>query len=525
MNKANELLRLEREEAAHLSGGPWEFIPAEPEEFIESAEFLNLRGKVWASVKNDVCDFYASGKHRGVFLEGIGAGKSTKAAIISAYEAHRLLCLKDPQSRLGLFPHSKLTILNMGPTASQARKVVFGKIVALIDGSYWFRTRFPHDKKIITEIRFPKDIYIMPGNSRETTPLGYDLVYAVLDEMNFYTDTEGRDVAEEIWLAMERRLESRFADNWPWKLVGISSSKHEDDFGDRTSKDADVFHRRRALWDAKPHQYPGERIKWSPKEGEEYEIPAVLLSTAQKNPHKFKRDFMALGSGAQNPFFSNRDAIAAAVDTSKCRWQENGSIPDDLVAVPGASYVAHIDLGHTRDSCGFAIGYRDGDDTITQFLWRIKPGDGREVNFAAVREAILILRGRGFKIRKVSYDGWQSVDSIQILTGKGIECEKLSIDNDLEPYDTFLESVNEGRSKLPASGILMQEMKFLGLIRKGKKLGVDHPAKGSKDCADAVAGVHYHLRSTTPSKPQSATVASAVRGAPAMRGYYERSPY
>jgi hypothetical protein len=445
--KLDALLQLEREQALHLDGGPWEYVPAKPDEFIEGKMFLNLKGRVWASVKNDVCDFYESGKHRGVFLEGIGAGKSTKASIISTYETHRLLCLQDPQTRLGLFPSSKLTVLNMGPRAQQARKVVFGKIVALIDNAYWFRTRFPHDKKIITELRFPKNIYIMPGNSRETTPLGYDIVCAVLDEMNFYTDLEERDVAEEIWLAMERRLESRMADNWCWKLIGISSSKHEEDFGERMAKDPNVFHRRRALWDAKPHQYPGERVTWSPKAGESYEIPRVLLESAQKNPHKFKRDFMAMGSGAENPYFSNRDAITAAVDATRCRFQENGTLPDDLKPVEGATYAAHIDLGLSRDSCGLAVGYADEDLTVIHFLWRIKPRNGHEVSFAAVREAILTLRDRGFRFKVVSYDGWQSVDSIQILTAKGIECDKLSIDNDLAPYDTFLESVNEGRTR------------------------------------------------------------------------------
>lgn len=480
---------------------------------------LGLKGKVWASVKNDICDFYASGMHEAMFLEAIGAGKSTKSAIISAYEIHRVLCLKDPQKTLGVLPDSKLTVMNMAPRAAQARKVVFGKIMALVKGGHWFRTRFPADPGIITELRFPKNVYAIPGNSRETFPIGFDIICGVLDEADFYTDAEGHDVADEIWLSMQRRLESRWANTWDWKLVAITSPLNEDGFSARKMRDPNIFQRRRTLWEAKPDQYAGQFVTWEPAKGETYEIPKALMGYAEKNPHKFKRDFMALASGALDPYFANRDAIAAGVDR-RLRALDSPELPEDVKPrEAGKSYVFHIDLGLRRDACGIAIGHREGREIFIDLVWRIKPANGKEVNFAAVRQSLLALRARGFKFGRGSYDGWQSVDSIQILTGKGIECEVLSIDRNLEPYDTFLEGVNEGTVHYPDHPVLLQEMRNLEMV-KGKK--VDHPVNGSKDLADACAGVCYHLRMNAPGSPQNVLIQS---GATNFARSYGRSAF
>jgi len=45
---------------------------------------------------------------------------------------------------------------------------------------------------------------------------------------------------------------------------------------------------------------------------------------------------------------------------------------------------------------------------------------------------------------QVTCDGWQGVDSIQILS-KGIEADTLSVDRDTAAYDTSQELIYEGR--------------------------------------------------------------------------------
>lgn len=525
-----ESLRLESERVRAALGREWERAPATPEEFIESAEFLgnSLNNEYWPVVKQDVLDFYVSGKHEACFCEAIGSGKSYKSSIVAAYEAHRLLCLRNPAKTLGLSSDSKLTILNMGPRAMQARRVVYSKIRGRIDACPWFKFFFPYDKKITSELRFPKNIYIVPGNSKETFPLGYDLVVAILDEADFYVDNEDRPVADEIHQAMRMRMESRVGNKWPWKIIDLSSPLYEEGFIERKMAEADapnsdVFGRRRPIWEAKPWQYPGQRIKWTHL-GVDYMVPEGLLAEAVKNPNRFLRDRCAIAITSLTPYFPDHAAIDAGIDAG-LRFQQNGTFPDDLNPMPGCVYFVHIDLAKSRDACGFALGHNEKRGGVIDFAWRIRPEGGREVNFAAVRQAVLELRRRGFVLGKVSYDGWQSVDSIQQLTAKGIECEELSVDRTLEPYDTLLEAVNERRAYYPATplpdlpqGILIKELRGLEL-KKGSK--VDHPPRGSKDLADAVAGVFYHLRGTEVYVPQTSLIKrtglAGRRGAPTQR--------
>jgi hypothetical protein len=291
----------------------------------------------------------------------------------------------------------------------------------------------------------------------------------------------------------------------------MSSPVYEGDFTEQKMLESDepdsqVFGRRRAIWDAKPWQYPGPRIDWT-HAGVTRSIPAELEHEAKKNPIKFLRDFAAVSVTALCPYFTDHDALSATVDPD-LTFFEGDVLPDSIRPTDNAPRFVHIDLALSRCAAGFAMGHREQRGGVIDFLWRIQPKDGKEVNFAAVRQAVLILRQRGFKISKVSYDGWQSVDSIQLLTAKGIECETLSVDRTLEPYDTFLESVNERRAFLPNSPILFKEMKALELIN-GKK--VDHPPKGSKDCSDACAGVFYHTRSAEIMEPQSVLVHKTSR--------------
>lgn len=526
-------LASESEALREAGTSEWEHVAATPEEFIHAEEFLGNKAnnEYWPVVVQDVLDFYASGAREGIFDEGIGSGKSYKSAIVAAYEAHRLLCLKNPQKTLGLSYDSKLTILNMGTNGLQAKKVVFSKIKGRLDSCAWFRALYPYNKKIRSEIRLPKNIFIVPGNSKETFPLGYDLVMAILDEMDFFVDNENRQSAEEIYLAMMRRIESRLGDKWRWKIMGMSSPQYEEGFTEQKMKEAEtnperIFARRRAIWESKPWQYPDAKVAWV-FNGTTHQIPGSLLDTAKKNPPKFLRDFAAVAVTSLSPYFTNHAAILAATDPSLLFIEADGGaavIPDSFRAVH-RSYVFHIDLAKSRDSAALALGHQDQRGGVIDLLVRIKPQPGTEVNFAGVRQLVLDLKARGFRISKGSFDGWQSVDSIQILTAKGIEVEELSVDRTLEPYDTFLEAVNEGRAHIPDSPILRKEMKALEL-KKGVK--VDHPPKGSKDCSDAVAGVFYHLRSVAPTAPQSMLIKRTGKAARTNRGrpgFYERSRY
>ena len=100
------------------------------------------------------------------------------------------------------------------------------------------------------------------------------------------------------------------------------------------------------------------------------------------------------------------------------------------------------------------------------------------------------MRDRGFPIAQVSYDGWQSIDSIQILNQQNITAELLSVDRTIEPHETLKSCIQDNRINYYPHQVFFDEIQGLELV-KGEK--IDHPPKGSKDVADAVAGVAFWI--------------------------------
>lgn len=97
-------------------------------------------------------------------------------------------------------------------------------------------------------------------------------------------------------------------------------------------------------------------------------------------------------------------------------------------------------------------------------------------------------------LRFVSFDGYQSADSRQILASQGFATGIVSMDRTTEPYDYLRDAIYDDRLRLPHHEKLGEELLRLEFDAKRQK--VDHPAHGkfgSKDLADAVAGVVYQL--------------------------------
>jgi hypothetical protein len=124
-------------------------------------------------------------------------------------------------------------------------------------------------------------------------------------------------------------------------------------------------------------------------------------------------------------------------------------------------------------------------------LLEIKPPPNGEINFAKIRELIYVMAKGGVPIRWVTYDSFQSRDSLQILRGKGFTSGLLSMDATPIPYDVLKTALYDTRVRFPKHDKLILELNTLEVDQKTGK--VDHPVTSSKDIADAVAGVVYGL--------------------------------
>lgn len=101
---------------------------------------------------------------------------TTLASIAMLYMVHWTLCLRDPQDFFGLMPGRRIAFMLMSTTDAQAKEVLFGDIKANMHRSPWFKRNAPWDDKIKNQIRFPKDVWVLPGNSQDTRFEGYNVL-------------------------------------------------------------------------------------------------------------------------------------------------------------------------------------------------------------------------------------------------------------------------------------------------------------------------------------------------------------
>jgi hypothetical protein len=139
---------------------------------------------------------------------------------------------------------------------------------------------------------------------------------------------------------------------------------------------------------------------------------------------------------------------------------------------------------------------------IIDCLIRMKAPPGGEIMLSDMRRYIYDLKDeRRFNIKKVTFDGFQSQDTIQQMKKRRFESDYLSVDRSILPYHDLREALYEERIEFPkyltekepgSSDIVEIAMnELMGLTDKGSK--VDHDPDGSKDISDAIAGVCYTL--------------------------------
>lgn len=517
-----------------------------------------------------------SDKREALFTGGIGIGKTTMASIALAYMVHWVCCLHDPQSFYGLLPGSRIAFMLMSTKDSQAKEVLFGDIKARVKSAEWFkgldtewkkRSKFAYDPDFKNQLRFPKDIWVIPGNSAETTFEGYNILGGILDEGDSHKVTETKDYAKEGWRTIKARVTSRFADHSNGKqhrglLIAIGQMKADQGFM-ATMKKSMLDANDKAIREGKkPESKVVEMAIWDSFGWESYrnadgkievfwfdtvrkiivpEGPAKLLGndTIIKIPIAYKDDFeldpvQALKDHAgippkvEDPFISAPDRVDKAQEKWNARHMmaETGqpfvpvgsraSAPKfhpDLRATNSMARAIHVDIAYAAhgDALGMAMGHIpelveiDGElkpYIVFDFLLRIKPSGGQQLMLRDFRQIIREMRNeRKFKIGVVTLDGFQSQDSLQTLQTERFNAVYLSVDRNKGPYEDLREAIYEGRIEFPpyltylknkdVDTVNIAKKELLELTDTGRK--IDHPHRGSKDVADAMAGVTHAL--------------------------------
>lgn len=243
------------------------------------------------------------------------------------------------------------------------------------------------------------------------------------------------------------------------------------------------------------------------------DVPEDYRTEFQSDMMNALRDIAGVSTLAHHPYIMNVEAVDACfghgesvLSETTCDFmQKKLSILPRRIEDHQYPRFVHIDLGITGDAAGVACGYvpefvpiRTSDNVVERlpvikydFTLRITPPRGDEIQFHKIRELLYKLRDLGLPIKWVTLDSFQSRDTIQMLRTKGFVTGMVSVDTDNTPYDTLKTAMYQGRVLVPTHEFAKREI--ISLERDTKKNKIDHPPNGSKDIADAMAGVAYGL--------------------------------
>jgi len=284
------------------------------------------------------------------------------------------------------------------------------------------------------------------------------------------------------------------------------------------------------------HEDPEEVEGQLPEDVVLIRVPADFRIDFERDMEGAIRDIAGVSTVAISPYIQRREKIVEAVDTrehpfsvleydpskgGEFLWDKliervrerdyNGIDVTKLRPLrnPTAARHVHIDPSQRNDATGFCMSHiggfkgvvrrsEDGQQYtenapvyIVDIILRIVPPIGGEIVLGDVRRLVYDLSAHGFTITSVSIDSWQSVDSIQQLAAKGYNSQLLSVDKKIDPYDNLKTALYEGRVYYYEYPRLLKELREVEHDRVANK--VDHPAKGSKDLADSLAGCLYTL--------------------------------
>jgi hypothetical protein len=401
-------------------------------------------------------------------------------------------------------------------------------------------------------MKFPtKHLECVSGHSGAQTQEGMNLILGIGDEISaFPSEAEARatarasgreatKTAEGIVKMMRTSAATRFSANY--KVALISYPRYEGDaiqtYTLRGRDDNETYGVERPLVEGHPTSrwyVSGPLATWDVN-------PRVASKDAFEDDY---RDDLAMAEAMYecrpgkntNRFFRNTVALATSFATIRKppplevlyhwgapddREDEDSKAPNekdgwqvifrynDLWPMKGAAYALHGDMSINGDRAGVAMCHIQNyqrAESVTAFEEDIiepRPvvkldfatafeadlaaePEPREVQLRWFRKLVWDLSSRGFYIARVTMDGWQSADSLQILLSRGIEAERVSCDVPQTPvWNTLKDLMYDGRFVAYQHPLATLELASLMLLPNGK---LDHPAGGSKDIADAIAG-------------------------------------
>lgn len=484
----------------------------------------------------------------GLAFWGKGSGKDMTISDLQTYMIYWLMCLNNPQQFLrevlkcSIADADAIDLGNVSINERQAKNVFFKKFKAAVLGTInprtginWFKERGVDLREGYdvqkSEIQFPHGIFAHSLNSETHTGEGLNLFFVTVDEFGAFNI----DKAFKLLEALEDSCTSRF--KRVGKVCVISYKYDEDDPMDilynQRKKDSDYYCSKAATYEVNVFINKQDLAKKYLRNPDKA-IRTYECGKAEREGGYITKKWMldhAFNKERLNPV--KGDLISVIADHLPTLQLKKSFKP-----IPGVVYCVHADLAKGKiaksegggDAAGFTLAHCEmmtpildarlkhdlrkmGVDievnpepkkgVVLDLMLQLVADIGSEIQIASVRQFIFRLIQMGFNILYVSYDGWQSLESLQALQNAGLYAEVLSVDKDNTPYDfVFKELLYQQLLKGYHHRIAYREASELIVDKKGK---VDHPEKswkryaeegektdlGSKDVADSISGCGY----------------------------------
>lgn len=489
-----------------------------------------------------------------IFSGCIGAGKSYVALVTQLFKACHLCCLKDPSSFYSLAAGSDFYFVFFNVTKERAQESLFSTMINMLKSSDFFMDQVSiTGKKTVhwpNNIHFITAAAITGAISLNM----FGGILDEMNFMRRSEVQNAKDIYNNVKRRMESRFmnlgripgilclisSKKNVDDWLDKHIAEESEK------------TTVFVSSYAIWEVQPaSKYCGEKFKVEvgdksrtsrilgegdvPYPGAQViNVPVEYLDQFKKGIEDSLRDYAGISLYAESPLITMRDTVFDCIDDSRkhpftqkeiildVKTDDNFTdyfLKDELVYFdgvrnrpivnPSAQRFIHFDLAVTSDCVGITMGHcsrvidishvdidkkmiiSKEPEIYIDFMLRVRPPKNSEIDFSKLRSMVLYLSKLGFNIHMVTYDGFESVDSKQILGKQGYNVDIISVDRNATPYLTLKMAFSEYRVSMYDYDIVNDEL--LKLRRFYDKNKVDHPLDGSKDVSDSLAAVTYNI--------------------------------
>jgi hypothetical protein len=501
-----------------------------------------------------------------IITGAIGIGKTTFAAICLTRKLYELSCLRDPSHFFGLLPKSKIIFGVYNITLDKADDVSVLVEQYVNDSPYFqekcaIRPR-PHYPLYFPEKRLEVASGSLASHALGDNVLGFILDEANFHKKVQNPDAQTEKTrAHQLFNEARSRQVSRFLrrGRLPGLTMLLSSRKFQssmlDELIEKVAVDPDLQQTVRiiqfALWEIKnPDDFSGEHFdvvigtehyasrvlefEEIPPEGSEIvSVPVEYREQFFTDADLALRDIAGISTAGSTAFFPVKQKILNCIENDRthpfsrpvltlalgsdtriddffqerklCKIERSVWCP---LVHPEAPRHLHIDLAYSEENVGIAMGHpyimRDAKFGVyVDFMLRISPPVKGQIPFAEIIAFVNQLRNTyRFRIKKVTFDQYQSRMPIQLLLQAGFEAELLSID--LIHYTHLKTCFTERRINMYEYAPLLEEVDGL---RKNPEGGRPNHKPGSfDDILDALAGAVSRCYNISSSRARVGTV-------------------